>query len=220
MQPTREPMTRAGAHVLAVDDDELVRAVLVRLLDHLGYRTTTAASAAEALDALGSHDDIALLVTDVRLAGHAAGRSLEEAGDRLADTDPELARSLYALALRIAPVKTIGFSVAIERVARYADSSMVSVPCVTTTPSIAGSSTSASRRPRSAHCRSTVMCGPGWRPHSSTRSVATRSMPRAAATISSAPSAGTAPPIPASNRIEIVPPVKTRATTRTGRSRH
>lgn len=68
---------------------------------------------------------------------------------------------LSSLALRIAPVNTIGLSEPIERVARYADSSIVSVPCVTTTPSTDESATSAASRLRSAHSRSTVMCGPG-----------------------------------------------------------
>jgi hypothetical protein len=40
-----------------------------------------------------------------------------------------------SLDVRIAPVKTIGFSLSIERASKYADSSSESVPCVSTTPS-------------------------------------------------------------------------------------
>jgi CheY-like chemotaxis protein len=65
------PVSPAAAHLLAVDDDELVRTVLVRHLEQLGYRATGVADAESALAALGTHGDILLMLTDIRL-GHGA----------------------------------------------------------------------------------------------------------------------------------------------------
>jgi hypothetical protein len=112
----------------------------------------------------------------------------------------------------MAPVNTTGLGASTERATRYAVSSSVSVPCVTTTPSTPGSLTSSAMRPRSAHWRATVMCGPGKRPHGSAVTRATASTPRAAPRISSAERDGIAPPSPASRRIEIVPPVNSATT--------
>ena len=66
----------APVHLLAVEDDDLVRSVLVRQLDHLGYRTTAVPGADEALEALDAHDDIVLLLTDVRLGDDHDGYGL------------------------------------------------------------------------------------------------------------------------------------------------
>jgi hypothetical protein len=146
-----------------------------------------------------------------RLSGAAATRT---ASSRFCG--PSHPRSL---AERIAPVNTTGLSGASERATRYAVSSSVSVPWVTTTPSTSGSATSSAMRFRSAHCRATVMCGPGKRPHASGHTLATRSIPGAAARISSAESDGTAPPSRASIRIEMVPPVNSAVTRRAGARR-
>ena len=77
----------------------------------------------------------------------------------------------------MAPVKTTGFSGGSDRATRYADSSSVSVPCVTTTPCTSGRARCSAMRMRSAHIRSIVMCGPGNRPHCSTSISATSASP-------------------------------------------
>ena len=89
-------------------------------------------------------------------------------------------------------------------------SSSVSVPCVTTTPGHFGPRQMLARSGcGDAHIRSTVMCGPGYGPHSSVSTPVIASMPRVASRISldgerrlrhRRP--------PGSLRIAIVPPVK------------
>jgi len=62
------PLSHASRHtVLAVEDDDLIRSLLDDTLRDLGYRTITAANGQEALAALQAHQDIDLLVTDVRM---------------------------------------------------------------------------------------------------------------------------------------------------------
>ncbi|MBJ7264640.1 MAG: response regulator [Burkholderiaceae bacterium] len=62
------PLPHASRHtVLAVEDDDLIRSLLDDTLCDLGYRTITAANGQEALAALQAHQDIDLLVTDVRM---------------------------------------------------------------------------------------------------------------------------------------------------------
>jgi CheY-like chemotaxis protein len=59
----------AKAKILVVDDDSEVREITAELVRSLGYRTVTAASAFEALDLLREDDDIAVLLSDVRMPG-------------------------------------------------------------------------------------------------------------------------------------------------------
>lgn len=55
--------------ILVVDDDSEVRDITAELVRSLGYRTVTAASAYEALALLREDDDIAVLLSDVRMPG-------------------------------------------------------------------------------------------------------------------------------------------------------
>jgi DNA-binding NarL/FixJ family response regulator len=54
--------------VLLVEDEVLVRATLARMLESGGFRVVSAASADEALEALGAGLDIKAVVTDVELS--------------------------------------------------------------------------------------------------------------------------------------------------------
>lgn len=74
---TLEPIG-GSEHILAVEDDQQVRAYVVALLENMGYRVTAAGSGAEALDILAKHQDIALLFTDVVMPGGINGRQLSE----------------------------------------------------------------------------------------------------------------------------------------------
>ena len=59
---------RDPARVLVVDDEQQVKAALVRVFDRAGYRATGAGSAEEAL-ALMSDSDFDLVVTDIVMDG-------------------------------------------------------------------------------------------------------------------------------------------------------
>ena len=77
--PVPVKATQTGReHILAVEDDELVRSHVVSLLESLGYRVTQAASGPEALQILTHTFDIDLLFTDVVMPGGVNGRQLAE----------------------------------------------------------------------------------------------------------------------------------------------
>jgi PAS domain S-box-containing protein len=65
--------------VLVVEDEAIVRALIVEVLDDLGYSVLEAADGPSGLDILQSAGDIALLITDVGLPG-MNGRQLADAG--------------------------------------------------------------------------------------------------------------------------------------------
>lgn len=79
MEPALErPTPSRPVHLLAVDDDDLVRTVLVRQLELLGFHATAAADTAEALAALDADDAITVLLTDRRLGDGEDGCTLAQ----------------------------------------------------------------------------------------------------------------------------------------------
>jgi DNA-binding NtrC family response regulator len=70
--------------ILVAEDEELMRAILCRLIEGAGYRATVVSSAEEALEKFAT-DDIALTLTDIRMAG-IDGLTLL---DRIKDLDAE-----------------------------------------------------------------------------------------------------------------------------------
>jgi PAS domain S-box-containing protein len=67
-----------GQLILVVEDDPDVRSFVCGQLRSLNYRVIDAATGQEALDLLDQHDDVALLFTDVVLAGGMNGRQLAD----------------------------------------------------------------------------------------------------------------------------------------------
>lgn len=55
--------------VFVVDDDELIRKTLDRVLDRAGYEVLTAASGAEALEILARKPEVRVFVLDLMMAG-------------------------------------------------------------------------------------------------------------------------------------------------------
>jgi CheY-like chemotaxis protein len=72
------PARRSGAKILVVEDDDLVRAHLVRLLRDLGYNVVQSEDGAKALDVLHRQHDIDLVLTDIVMPGGINGRELAE----------------------------------------------------------------------------------------------------------------------------------------------
>jgi DNA-binding NtrC family response regulator len=70
--------------ILVAEDEELMRAILCRLIEGAGYRAAVVSSAEEALEKFAT-DDIALTLTDIRMAG-IDGLTLL---DRIKDLDAE-----------------------------------------------------------------------------------------------------------------------------------
>ena len=70
-------------HVLVVEDDVLVRQHVITTLSLLGYRITSASSAADGLKALREDSSIELLFTDMVMPGGMNGRELAERAKEL-----------------------------------------------------------------------------------------------------------------------------------------
>ncbi|HET7380709.1 MAG TPA: response regulator [Gaiellales bacterium] len=62
-------MDTAPIPILVVDDEEPIRNALMRFLTKQEFLVHTASSGEEALDQLRAHDDVALMVCDIRMAG-------------------------------------------------------------------------------------------------------------------------------------------------------
>lgn len=70
--------------ILIAEDEDLMRAIVSRLLEEAGYRVAAAANAEEALERFAA-EDVALTITDIRMAGMDGLTLL----DRIKDIDAE-----------------------------------------------------------------------------------------------------------------------------------
>ena len=94
--------------ILVAEDEELMRAILRRLIEGAGYRACVVSSAEEALEKFAT-DDIALTLTDIRMAG-IDGLTLL---DRIKDIDTE------ALVIVITAYSSVDSAVAALRKGAY-----------------------------------------------------------------------------------------------------
>jgi DNA-binding response OmpR family regulator len=69
----------AGEIILIVEDEFLIRATLVEVLEDEGYEVVAAESGEEALDIIRANGGIALMMTDMTLAGAMDGVTLASA---------------------------------------------------------------------------------------------------------------------------------------------
>jgi CheY-like chemotaxis protein len=69
----------AGETVLIVDDEDVIRMLMIEVLDELGYRSIEAADGPSALKILQGDGRIDLLITDVGLPGGLNGRQIADA---------------------------------------------------------------------------------------------------------------------------------------------
>ena len=83
--PEPRPLGTMG-RVLVVDDDELLRRVVGRMLEEAGYEVMLAANGFEALSCVNVADPFDVVVADLRMPG-MSGRAL---GERLAVLQPGL----------------------------------------------------------------------------------------------------------------------------------
>ncbi|MDO9436609.1 response regulator [Hydrogenophaga sp.] len=67
-----------GEYILVVEDEEVIREIVVELLESQGYVVSSASTGAEALKMLDSDQKVDLLLTDVGLPGGMNGRQLAE----------------------------------------------------------------------------------------------------------------------------------------------
>ena len=79
---TQEHVTDDGEIVLVVEDDSVVRALIVEVLGELGYRAVEAHDGPAGLDKLRTMERVDLLVTDIGLPG-LNGRQVADAGRAL-----------------------------------------------------------------------------------------------------------------------------------------
>lgn len=78
-EPLALPTARDGEVVLVVEDEPVVRALILEVLDGLGYRAIEAADGPAGLAILESDERLDLLVTDIGLPG-LNGRQVADAG--------------------------------------------------------------------------------------------------------------------------------------------
>jgi PAS domain S-box-containing protein len=111
LQPPRAA-DGAGARVLLVEDEEIVRRVALRILERNGYRVTPARSGEEALDLLARGAQVDLVVTDLMMPGMGGAGLMA----RLAERFPRL------------PVVCMSGHAADEASRRHASSAVVFLP--------------------------------------------------------------------------------------------
>ncbi len=80
---TPVPRGSAAQTILAVEDDDDVRANTTGILRELGYTVLEASTAAAALHLIDGHPEISLLFTDIGLPGGMNGRQLADAARKL-----------------------------------------------------------------------------------------------------------------------------------------
>ena len=90
-----EEVSLNGESILLVEDDDLVRAHALRLLESLGYRVVTASNGPEALELLRRDVPCDLLFTDVIMPGGMTGTQLAEAALSIRPGLPVLYTSGY-----------------------------------------------------------------------------------------------------------------------------
>lgn len=73
---TEDKLPTGAETVLVVEDQDMVRSLLVSQLNTLGYRVLEARDGASALDIISSHRDITLLLSDVVMPGGMSGPQL------------------------------------------------------------------------------------------------------------------------------------------------
>ena len=91
------------AHVLVVEDDDMLRAQTRQSLTLLGCRVTETASAAQALDLLRTTAGIDLVLTDIVMPGGMDGRQLAARIRTLYPALPVLLTTGYSKGLSDAP---------------------------------------------------------------------------------------------------------------------
>lgn len=74
---------RAYKHVLVVEDDDMVRDLVVLQLAQLGFRVSEATDGLTGLDIIRTRADIDLLFTDIVMPGVMSGYDLAEAAEQL-----------------------------------------------------------------------------------------------------------------------------------------
>lgn len=74
-----------NAFVLVVDDDDLVLEVTAELVHQLGYEVLTARNGSEALDILETHDEVDVMLSDIRMPGIDGERLAELAHEKRPD---------------------------------------------------------------------------------------------------------------------------------------
>ena len=76
---SQSPAVGGSEHVLVVDDDDLIRELVLQQLVSLGYRVSDASDGPAALEIIRESADIDLLFTDIVMSGGMSGLDLAAA---------------------------------------------------------------------------------------------------------------------------------------------
>lgn len=116
-----------GLHLLVVDDEADARQMLVKVLEGVGARVTTAASAAEAIEALSNtvenNEHLDLLVSDVGMPdqdGYDLIRKVRQRGDNAKDL-PAVALTAFARKVDAREAASAGFQMHLAKPVNIGD---------------------------------------------------------------------------------------------------
>lgn len=97
------PISEARPLLLVVEDEALVRQLVVLELEDAGYDVVEAETGEEALAALRRHPGIQLLFTDIRLPGSLCGWDIAERARAMRPDLPVIYATGYSGDLRLVP---------------------------------------------------------------------------------------------------------------------
>lgn len=121
------PLRLEGLHLLVVDDEADARQMLVKVLEGVGARVITAASAAEAIDALSTtvenNERLDVLISDVGMPdqdGYDLIRKVRQRGDKAKDL-PAVALTAFARKVDERQATSAGFQMHLAKPVNISD---------------------------------------------------------------------------------------------------
>ena len=95
--------------ILVVEDEVLIRMTAVAMLEDAGFQVLEAANSAQALDMLAHHDDVSILLTDVRMPGRMDGLGLVAQVQHDHPGIRSIVVSAHATAMQASDAGAVGF---------------------------------------------------------------------------------------------------------------
>ena len=96
VKPRRERRTGRSGTILVIEDNAAVRGATMFMLEKLGYTALGAETGADALDLLGKHEPIDVVLSDVVMPGRLRGKRLVEAIKAASPTTKVIMMSGYS----------------------------------------------------------------------------------------------------------------------------
>lgn len=95
--------------ILVVEDEPLIRMTAVATLEDAGFQVLEAGNSAQALDMLSHHDEVSILLTDVRMPGSMDGLALVAQVQHDHPGIRSIVMSAHATAMQASDAGAVGF---------------------------------------------------------------------------------------------------------------